>query len=1028
MKKTMFVIFMTVLATVLFVLPLKLYAQSREVSGRVTEVGGNPLKGVSVMVQGKTLGTETDADGRFNIAADPKDSLVFSHIGFAVQQESAQEDMLQIIMESEAGMFEAVAVIGYGTVRKSDLTGSVATINTKDFRDVPASSVDRLLQGRAAGLQVVNASQEAGAGAEIRIRGGSSLRGSNAPLIVVDGFPLGDAGNLKQINPEDIASIEVLKDASSSAIYGSRGANGVIMITTKKGKKGKPSLSLKNLYTISQFSSKILQWRDPILMMQLSNEERINAGLAPLYTGNYSDAGVYYPSIEEVSSGAWPYFTDWPGITFQDWPTLNNSMINFSSATESTQLSLSANYFNQQGIFIKDSYRKGAVNLNLNHRFTEKLKLSAFVNLSKDHKNTNTGLASWRNPLWPVYDSLGNYFLNGSLDYDHPIALTNHVQNETKTTDLISSLKIDWELFKNVKWTSQLNYKYGASIQDRYYPKKYTANGTNNNGAGYINNWTGETLTTDNYITYDQALGNKHQLAVMGGTSFENYLARTSELQSFGFVNESLGNENMGAGDPAANRHFNGLTNTKLLSFMFRTNYTFDDKYLFTFTGRADGSSKFGANNRWAYFPSGAIAWKMHHEDFIQNLNIFDELKLRVSYGVSGNQGLSPYQTLSRFGMEQYYINGAWQTIMGPGYIIGRTGADNRYNLWGGIPNKDLKWETTAQSDIGLDMAFLSNRLKIAADYYHKKTYDLLREIYLPLSSGFDKMWTNDGDILNKGFEFTASMDWIKRKDVDFSSTLIFSKNKNQVLSLGNSVASGLITDYFGLQYEFIGDNVSTFGLTQTSPTILANNFPINAFYGYRVQGIVQNETEGLEAGLKGLEAKPGEFLYMDLNNDGVVDASDRMVIGDPNPDFMASLNLFTRYKQFDFSVFLNGVYGNDVLNPGKLSNLSLTPLRWTQDNPTNAFPSVRSGRSIYVSDWFIEDGSFLRIQNINLGYNVKKLAYFKNSRISLNAENLYTFTRSNFTGYDPEVPMRGVYSGIYPRYRRFTLSLELGF
>jgi TonB-linked SusC/RagA family outer membrane protein len=512
----------------------------------------------------------------------------------------------------------------------------------------------------------------------------------------------------------------------------------------------------------------------------------------------------------------------------------------------------------------------------------------------------------------------------------------------------------------------------------------------------------------------------------MAGQSYQYSMQRSTNMGSYNFVNEALQNENMAAGDPEKNTHSNNYSDSRLLSYMGRLNYSLLNKYLATFTFRADGSSKFGENNKWASFPSGALSWKAHNEPFIQSLGVLDQFKLRFSYGISGNQGISPYQTLSRYGTENYYDGGAWRTAIGPGYVVGYSGADSRYRVWGGIPNLDLKWETTEQYNLGLDLAFFNRRLRFILDMYEKHTTDLLRERILSLSSGYDRMWVNDGSIDNRGFEITMEADIIHNEDWDLSSTLIFSHNENEVVSLGDAVSSGLQTDErTGMKYEFTG---YTFTQFRQNANILAVGQPINVFYGYKTDGIIQSEAEGLEAGLTGELAQPGEFKYLDLNDDGVIDVDDRTVIGDPNPDFTASLALDLSYRNFDLSVFLNGVYGNDVLYQNRMGQSNVRPLRWTLDNQTNDYPSLRNGRQYLLSNWFVKDGSFLRVQHLNLGYNfnINPDSFFKKVRLYMNVSNLYTFT--DFEGYDPEVGMDGIYWGGYPRLRNWTFGLDVSF
>ena len=1005
------------------------YAQSPDkitVAGCVKDAAGDFLIGATVQVKGISGGTITDIDGNYILKDVPRTAtLVFSYVGMQNKEVPVNgKSTINVTLLDDALQLEQVVVIGYGSVKKSDVTGSVTSVKTEALKEIPANSVEGLLQGRAAGLQVINSSQDPGAGATVRIRGGSSLRGSNAPLVVVDGFPLGDAGDLKQINPSDIVNMEILKDASASAIYGSRGANGVIMITTKRAKTGTTNITVRQQITLSQFDTKLDLWRDPVLMASLNNESRINGGLDPLYVGKVSSTGVYYPSVEELQT-TWTTNTRWDDLVFRDTPVSNNTTATISSSNDRTVFNLSANFYTDNGMYIKDDYTKGGYNLSVDHNIYDNFKVRFSNILSRGVRNANGGLSYWRNPIYPVYDENGDYYLTNASDFSHPMAITNLQKNETKSLDVISSVALEWQLFPFLKLTSQLNYKFGKSVSDRYYPKKYTEAGEFSNGQAEIENWEGHNLVSETFANFQKKF-DKHDIGAMVGYSYEYYMSRSSGLTGKDFVNEALGNENMGAGNPEKNEIWNGYSDNKLVSGMFRLNYVYDNKYLLTLTARADGSSKFGKNNKWAMFPSGAVSWKAHEESFIKNLNVFDELKFRFSYGISGNQGISPYQTLSRYGTDKYYNDGSWATTIGPGYVSGWTGPGWIYRVWSGIPNPDLKWETTAQADFGIDMAFLNRRLRVSFDYYDKQTSDLLRERNLALSSGYDKMWVNDGKIQNRGFEVTVDADILQTKDWQLSGTLIYSRNRNKVKDLGNTLESGLVTDPMtGMLFEYSGNSLEQY---RDYTNILAIGQPVNVFYGYKVDGIVQTLNEGIDAGLSGDYANPGEFKYMNLNGDSEISEADKTIIGDPNPDFTASLALNLSWKKFDVSVFLNGVFGQDVLNTKAFGEPSNSPLRWTPDNPTNKYPSLRDGRQVKISDWWIEDGSFLRVQNLNIGYtfDLPKKSFLSKARIYMNASNLYTFTK--FKGYDPEVGLDGVYSGGYPRLRKWTFGLDLTF
>ena len=1005
------------------------YAQSPDkitVAGCVKDAAGDFLIGATVQVKGISGGTITDIDGNYILKDVPRTAtLVFSYVGMQNKEVPVNgKSTINVTLLDDALQLEQVVVIGYGSVKKSDVTGSVTSVKTEALKEIPANSVEGLLQGRAAGLQVINSSQDPGAGATVRIRGGSSLRGSNAPLVVVDGFPLGDAGDLKQINPSDIVNMEILKDASASAIYGSRGANGVIMITTKRAKTGTTNITVRQQITLSQFDTKLDLWRDPVLMASLNNESRINGGLDPHYVGKVSSTGVYYPSGEELQT-TWTTNTRWDDLVFRDTPVSNNTTATISSSNDRTVFNLSANFYTDNGMYIKDDYTKGGYNLSVDHNIYDNFKVRFSNILSRGVRNANGGLSYWRNPIYPVYDENGDYYLTNASDFSHPMAITDLQKNETKSLDVISSVALEWQLFPFLKLTSQLNYKFGKSVSDRYYPKKYTEAGEFSNGQAEIENWEGHNLVSETFANFQKKF-DKHDFGAMVGYSYEYYMSRSSGLTGKDFVNEALGNENMGAGNPEKNEIWNGYSDNKLVSGMFRLNYVYDNKYLLTLTARADGSSKFGKNNKWAMFPSGAVSWKAHEESFIKNLNVFDELKFRFSYGISGNQGISPYQTLSRYGTDKYYNDGSWATTIGPGYVSGWTGPGWIYRVWSGIPNPDLKWETTAQADFGIDMAFLNRRLRVSFDYYDKQTSDLLRERNLALSSGYDKMWVNDGKIQNRGFEVTVDADILQTKDWQLSGTLIYSRNRNKVKDLGNTLESGLVTDPMtGMLFEYSGNSLEQY---RDYTNILAIGQPVNVFYGYKVDGIVQTLNEGIDAGLSGDYANPGEFKYMNLNGDSEISEADKTIIGDPNPDFTASLALNLSWKKFDVSVFLNGVFGQDVLNTKAFGEPSNSPLRWTPDNPTNKYPSLRDGRQVKISDWWIEDGSFLRVQNLNIGYtfDLPKKSFLSKARIYMNASNLYTFTK--FKGYDPEVGLDGVYSGGYPRLRKWTFGLDLTF
>lgn len=1011
----------------------KLFAQTADridVSGTVVDRNGEPVTGASVIVIGTMKGTITDLDGVFYLSGVPKNAtLSVDLLGYKTcTLPVSGRSKVEIVLEEDTMTLEESVVVGYGQMKKSDLTGSVASVKPEKLTDIPANSIDGLLQGRVAGVQVINSSQDPGASSTIRIRGNSSLNGSNAPLVVIDGFPYGEAGDLKQINPQDIVSMEVLKDASASAIYGSRGANGVILITTRKAKESNTRITVRQQTTMSQFSSKLNLWRDPVLMAMLSNESNINAGLTPSYVGAVNANGVYYPSIEELKT-TWTTNTRWDDIVFRDVPLSDNTTVQVQSSNDRTTFMASANYYRDNGMYIKDYYQKYGGNFSVEHKIYDNLRMKAGANLTRNKRHNNSGLSYSRNPIFPVYNENGDYWQYSAQDYYHPLALTNLQKNVSTGLDLISFASLSWDVLDCLNISSQLNYKHGESITDKYFPKKYSEKGTFNDGYGSINNWKDDNVVVDAYATFDKTFSGEHHFTAMAGYSYENYQSRSSFLASKGYVNESLGNENLASGNPETYSISNGAYKTELVSAMTRLNYSYDNRYFVTFTARADGSSKFGKDNKWAFFPSGALGWKINEESFLKDAKWLDVLKIRASYGVSGNQGISAYQTLSRYGQHKYFHNGAWVTAIGPGYQSGYAGQGGIYAVWSGIPNMGLKWETTSQVDVGLDFSAFGNRLNVTLDWYDKVTKDLLRKRNIAPSSGYDKMWVNDGKIRNRGIELTLDGIIFSNKDWNVGGTFVFSRNRNKVLSLGNAVEAGLNTDKrTGMQFEYYGNSMGQF---RSYTNILAVGQPMYVFYGYQVDGMVQSLAEGLEAGLTGDDAQPGEFKYMDIyNEDGMVTVNedDRCIIGDPNPDWTASLALEASWKHLDFSIFFNGVFGNDVLNTKRFGQPDNSPLRWTEDNPTNNYPRLNANRQIKLSDWWIEDGSFVRIQSMTLGYTVpfRKNDRSKAVRIYLSGDNLLTFT--GFDGYDPEVGILGIYYGGYPRLCKWTIGVDFTF
>lgn len=998
------------------------FAQSRVVTGIVRDNDGRPLSGVTV--KSGTYTATTNEKGTYEITvADQENVLSFSSLGLQSQQISVNNrSTIDAVLLSTSIDLDDVVVVGYGGVRKSDLTGAVATLKGSDLNKTPASSVDQLLQGKIPGVQVAISSGQPGAGATVRIRGNSSLSGSNAPLVVVDGFPWGDAGDLKQINPEDIESIEVLKDASSAAIYGSRGANGVIMVTTKKARAGTPRISLNTLNTVSTLSVKPDLWRDGIEEAVYANEAALNGG-TPLsqlpYLGEVR-SGVYFPSIAELrgldpNKPKWDTNTDWADLVYRN-PFSQNYTLGIDGGAENTKYSMSGNYYKEEGLAIKNAYDKYTGRLNLDQKLTNAISAGTNIILTYTN-NTGQNLSAGRSRIFPVYDENGNYFRTSAMDFGNPIAIANEVLNKSKTIDVLGTVFVSAKLTDWLQFRTQLSTKYGNSIGDVYEPANVTFRGYENTGYGAINNYNNNELVNENYLTIDKTFNDAHRLNVVGGFSLQNSRTRTSNLMGMNFVNDNLQNENLSSAKTKVLN--NGLSESTLHSWFGRANYALLDKYLFTVTGRADGSTKFGENNKWAFFPSAAVAWKINEESFIKNLNAFSELKLRASYGLTGNQGISPYQTLDRFGSDRYYV-GAQNGFL-TGFGPGLAGANNEQGLTivGGLGNKSLKWETTTSYDLGLDIGFVNQRFTLTLDYYDKHTKDLLRTRTVSPSSGFDQQWVNDGEISNRGFELGFNAGIIQREELSWSVGGNFALNRNKVVAMGES--ERVVT---GSLIEMVRQNVNHFIIGQ----------PMYAFYGYRSDGIIQSLEEGIEAGLTGAEAIPGEIKYVDIagadgNPDGTIDPTyDRVVIGDPTPNFIYSFNTSFSFKRFDLNAQFYGVHGNDVFDLQKMTP-SRQVQRWTPDNPSNLYPRANNTRGYKASDFFVEDGSFLRLQNVTLGYNFRPgiIKGISNIRLYASGNNLLTITKFN-KGFDPEVGLDGINWGNYPRPRAYSFGVSVGF
>ena len=997
-----------------------LSAQTVTVSGTVTgEPDYAPVAGASVMIKGSSIGVIADSDGVYHIEAGADDVLLFSCLGYRnAEVPVSGRSSVDVTLSLDAEMLDEVIAVGYGTMKKSDLTGSVASVKAEDVVITSAASIDKMLQGRVAGLTVIdNSNDNPQGGVTVRVRGISSINGSNSPLMVVDGVPMGDAGNLTSVNPNIIESIEVLKDASATAIYGSRGANGVIMITTKNGAEEHSNVWFNAKVGVGVFSRKLDYWRDPVMMARLENESYENGGAEGPYTGKIWSDGTYYPSISEIKSGEWPYRTDWADYVFRTAVTQDYN-VGVEGSKNGNRYYVSLGYYDGEGMQYNDDYSKISLDMSYDSQVASHAKLRTKAGFVRGFRTYNNGTSYSRNPLWPVYNGDGSYFKANEKDYGNTAMINNEIKNEMDNMSGYATVGLDWDIIEGLKFTASGNVRAEQSRSAYFNPPEYTLAGDNYDGEGGNSESTYANLTADAYLTYNKTV-RSHAFSVMMGGSYETGTSRGSTITGRGFTNSTLEDEVISGAETILTSTYK--SQEMLASAFTRINYTLLDRYLFTFTARADGSSKFGPGHKWGFFPSGAISWKMEEDPWIKRLNFFDQLKLRASFGLSGNQGISPYQTFERFGSDYYWDEGEEHMVYGIGYQDGREGRVNQYVTYAGMANMDLTWEKTSQLDVGLDMSIFKGRLNLTLDYYYKRTTDLLRKQYLAPSTGFDTVWVNDGEINNNGFEMSLTGHIVSTRDWNFSATGIFSMNRNKVVAIGTTENSGFTMDPNGICYTQYGGGV----YNDAFLNVLAIGYPVNSFYGYMVNGIIQTpQGDGTSK-----NTRPGELNYVGLNPDGTLDPSKRQIIGDPNPDFTASLNLSLSHRiGLDLSVMMYAVYGNDIFSYRKLSSPKLQEGRWTAENPNNERPSLRYDRQYHASSWSVEDGSYLRISNITLGYTIPSglVRAINHARVYVSVNNPVTF--SKVTEYDPEVGENGIGGVAYPKVCTITGGIELKF
>lgn len=965
--------------------------QKRTITGVITDFTGEPIIGANVVEKSSAAnGVITDLDGRFSLSVNStSDMLTISYIGYITQEIAlGSASNYNVILVEDTQALDEVVVIGYGAVKKSDLTGSVGSIQVDKIQGVSIKSVDQMLQGRTAGLYMVQNSGMPGASSSVRIRGGNSISGGNEPLYIIDGVPVYPSGGSSQteLNPlntiptSDIESIEVLKDASSTAIYGSRGANGVIIVTTKRGQSGKTNVSFESYWGVENIA-KDFDLLDAATFEKLSNESLINSGGKPIY--------------DEASPVA---TTDWQRLTRNKNALLQNYQLTVSGGNEKSTFLTSFNIYDQKGTIKATDMKKFAFRANLEHKISSTMRMGVNLTLTKVDNNRvgNAVLGSRLTtpPNLPVKQSDGSYTFSdeaGVITFDNPVAVINDRIDESSRFRTLDNAFVEWNILKGLTLKSSIGVDLNYSKSDAYNPRS-VYNGSLKDGIASKSTYNTLIWINENILTYTNSW-DKHSFTGMVGYTQQASDYDKLSAGSYGFQNDILGMNNLGAGTTYSTPE-SVLEKWALNSYLGRVNYSFDSKYLLTASFRADGSSRFGSNNRWGYFPSVALAWRASEESFIKDCEIISNLKPRVSYGVTGNQdGIGVYPSYALLGTTGFPVGGSKET----GYYPSQ------------VANTNLKWETTAQYDAGIDIGLFNNRLNVVVDAYYKKTNDLLLWVTVPATSGFTRGLKNIGEVENKGIELainatpvTGEFTWNTNFNITF--------NRNKVLDLGD------------VSFIYPTADQETNGIHLGR--IIKVGESLGTFYGYAFDGLFSS-TDNIASSAQPT-AKPGDIRFKDISGpdgvpDGIINDLDRTIIGCAQPKFFGGFVNDFAYKNFDLNVNMIFTYGNDIYNgtrvtmedmQGATNMFSTTLNRWTPENQNTDLPRMlRSKAVMRVSDQYIEKGSYLRIQNITLGYTLPKRAleftkYVTGLRLYASLQNFFTIT--SYSGNNPEVSKYG--------------------
>ncbi len=968
------------------------------------------LPGVSLVIKGTTNGTVTNFDGNFSIDVPTDGILVISYIGFQKQEiQINNQSALEILLEEDVVKLDEVVVVGYGTQKKSDITGSVTSVKVDELRQVPVARADEVLQGRVAGVQITNNDASPNSNISIRIRGVSSINGGSNPLIIIDGV---QGVSLSDVHPNDIKSMEVLKDASATSIYGSRGASGVILITTHKGKSKKPQLTFNSYVTVHN----VLKKMDFMNAHQYAlnvNENRVARELPLVF------------SDEELSHFQANGGTDWQDKIFQTGIS-HNQHLNVSGATENLSYSISGDYLDNKGVVIGSSFRKFSMRPNFSVNLSQKIKVSlnSFFSWSKDNPTVINSRDSQGSPVYsallfaptkPVFMDDGTYSQPGggygpNTEYN-PLGLALEPIRDNLSNSMIIKPSFEWDIVKGLKLNISGSYQLVDDENSFYYNEKII-NGTEADREASIINSKWTSYQNTNILTYEKLFNEKHNLKLTGVFEQQRSNFNSSYSSSRNFLTNSVTYNNLGLGaSPGAPGSYR--SEQSLESFMGRINYSYMNKYSITLTGRSDAASVFAKNNKRAFFPSAGLAWNISQENFMKDSKTIDNLKLRMSYGKVGNAAISPYQSLAQL------VTGAYFSFDGDNLT-------NGISLSTQAPNPDLKWETTSTYNIGVDFMMFKNRLSFTADVYNKDTEDLLLQSALYQASGFQTQLVNTGKVNNKGIEIALAGKPVMNNVFVWSSGVTYSKNMNEVISLNEG------------QTEI---RLGGAGLPGFSDAIwLEVGQPIGLIRGLEYAGVWKSDEDILAAVYN---VKPGSPKYVDQNNDGIINNDDVVNIASALPDFTFGWNNTFTYKSLSLNVFLLGVQGNDIYNLGRsrmesTDGLSVALLdTWTPENENTDIPGHDPLGTFRNSSRWVEDGSYIRVKNVTLGYDFPKKVTnsmrIGSARIYVSGTNLLTFT--NYSGFDPESnnsngsdTFAGVDLASYPSQKKYTIGLDIKF